>query len=257
MIARKIPKRGFMVSGSSDRSICVWNIWTGRPLFDDGFSQSNDKEVIAEPRAILKGHVGGVLDLKIDKKWIVSCSKDTVVRVWNRNTLKPHRALRGHEGPVNAIGLQNGQVVSASGDGKMILWDIESGKRLRTFEGHDRGLACIEFRGGLIASGSSDWKIKIWSASTGECLRTLIGHDALVRALSFDPRSGRLASASYDKTVKLWDLKTGKLIGNFVGKHTSHVFDVKMDVSRIVSTSHDRHIVVLDFSQGLDASLFV
>lgn len=250
-------KMGFMVSGSSDHSICVWDIWTGRPLLDDNLVESGDKEVNAEPRAILRGHIGGVLDLKIDRKWIVSCSKDAVVRVWNRNTLEPYRIFRGHDGPVNAVGLQDGRVVSASGDGKMILWDIQSGERLRTFEGHDRGLACIEFKGDLIVSGSNDCKIKIWSASTGECLRTLIGHDALVRALSFDPHNGRLVSASYDKTVKLWDIKTGKLINTFVGRHSSHIFDVKLDVSRIVSTSHDRHIVVLDFSQGLDASLFV
>ena len=38
-------------------------------------------------------------------------SKDTVIRVWNRKTLKLHRTLRGHEGPVNAIGLQSGRVV--------------------------------------------------------------------------------------------------------------------------------------------------
>lgn len=65
----------------------------------------------------------------------------------------------------------------------------------------------------------------------------------------------------------------GKLINKFTSKHTSQIFDVKFDVSRIVrydaalilfattyhsySTSHDRHIVVLDFSHGLDTSLFV
>ena len=72
-------------------------------------------------------------------------SKDTKIRVWNRETLELHRTLSGHQGPVNAIGLQNGFVVSASGDTKMMLWDIESGTCLRTFDG-DRGLACIEFK---------------------------------------------------------------------------------------------------------------
>lgn len=65
----------------------------------------------------------------------------------------------------------------------------------------------------MIVSGSNDCKIKIWSAVTGACIRTLVGHEALVRALSFDPRSGRLVSASYDKSVKVWDLVTGRFSG--------------------------------------------
>jgi F-box and WD-40 domain protein 1/11 len=73
-------------------------------------------------------------------------SKDTKIRVWNRETLELYRTLSGHEGPVNAIGLQSGLIVSASGDTKMMLWDIERGICLRTFDGHDRGLACIEFK---------------------------------------------------------------------------------------------------------------
>ncbi|KAJ3515615.1 hypothetical protein NLJ89_g1652 [Agrocybe chaxingu] len=263
-------RKGFMVSGSSDCSICVWDLHLGPLVESDDVSvmsdekvnrrrDDGDRTVEAEVKTILKGHSGGVLDLRIDRRWIVSCSKDAVIRVWNRETLELHRTLRGHEGPVNAVGLQSGKVVSASGDGKMILWDIESGERLRTFEGHDRGLACIEFKDDFIVSGSNDCKIKVWSASTGECLRTLVGHEALVRALSFDPRTGRLVSASYDKSVKLWDLGSGKLVREFKGPegHTSHIFDVKFDVARIVSTSHDQKIVVLDFSVGLDAALFV
>ncbi|PPQ92517.1 hypothetical protein CVT25_010350 [Psilocybe cyanescens] len=261
-------RTGFMVSGSSDCSICVWDLHLGAIMEsnDDDtslrngsshFKDESEREVKATVRDVLTGHLGGVLDLRIDRQWIVSCSKDAVIRVWNRKTLGLHRALRGHEGPVNAVGLQSGKVVSASGDGKMILWDIESGERLRTFEGHDRGLACIEFKDDLIVSGSNDRKIKVWSAATGDCLRTLVGHEALVRALSFNPRTGRLVSASYDKTVKLWDLGSGKMIREFKQNHTSHIFDVKFDVARIVSTSHDRKIVVLDFSEQLNTSLFV
>ncbi|KAJ6612802.1 WD40-repeat-containing domain protein [Mycena sp. CBHHK59/15] len=242
--------RGFMVSGSSDCSVRVWEL-TGDTNGEGG--------VRGEVKAVLKGHGGGVLDLRIDEEWIVSCSKDAAIRVWSRDTLELHRTLRGHEGPVNAVGLQSGRVVSASGDGKMILWDIASGERIRTFEGHDRGLACIEFKEDLIVSGSNDCKIKIWSAATGECLRTLVGHEALVRALAFDVRSGRLVSASYDKTVRVWDLGSGRLIREFKDSHTSHIFDVKFDARRIVSTSHDQKIVVLDFSSAMaiDPALFV
>ncbi|KAJ7057048.1 WD40 repeat-like protein [Mycena amicta] len=246
--------RGFLVTGSSDCNVCVWDLWTEHA--------GEDVPVCGEVKAVLRGHGGGVLDLRIDQKWIVSCAKDAAIRVWSWEKLELHRTLRGHEGPVNAVGLQsgeyagegahhNGRVVSASGDGKMILWDIASGERVRTFEGHDRGLACIEFKGDLIISGSNDCKIKIWSASSGACLRTLVGHEALVRALACDPQNGRLVSASYDRSVRVWDLGSGRAIRVVRDSHTSHIFDVKFDSRRIVSTSHDRKIVVLDFSTGL------
>lgn len=78
-----------MVSGSSDCTVCVWDLHLG------GLAESNDdeisfiegaggpstqaakhhegeREVQAEVRAVLKGHLAGVLDLRIDRHWIVS-----------------------------------------------------------------------------------------------------------------------------------------------------------------------------------------
>ncbi|KAJ3766665.1 nuclear distribution protein nudF [Lentinula raphanica] len=252
-----VVRKGVMFSGSSDCTICVWDVRMTQNSVEDEY------KVDAHVSTVLRGHEGGVLDLRVDDNWIVSCSKDTTIRVWNRRTLTPHRILRGHEGPVNAVGMEDGRVVSASGDGKMILWDASSGERLRTIEGHDRGLACIEYSSGLIISGSNDWEIKIWSAYTGKCLRTLQGHEALVRALAFDPASGILVSASYDRSVRVWDIRDvlngtetsgGNLLRIFKNVHTSHIFDVKFDVGRIVSTSHDQKIVIADFSCGLDSA---
>ncbi|KIO24106.1 hypothetical protein M407DRAFT_77366 [Tulasnella calospora MUT 4182] len=257
---KAIAAEGFMVSGSSDRTIIVWEL---------GGLGKESGEVTGTVKRVLSGHAGGVLDLRVDENWIVSCSKDAVVRVWSRHTLEPYCDLMGHEGPVNAVGLQGDHVISASGDGKMILWDLQTRSKVRTFEGHDRGLACVEFKGDHIISGSNDRKIKIWSASTGECLHTVSGHDLLVRAISFDAESGKLISASYDKTVKVWDLDGGEIVvgkktnvtatcvREFKDYHTSHIFDVKFDARRIVSSSHDENIVILDFGEDLDTSLFL
>ncbi|KAB5588724.1 F-box and WD40 domain containing protein [Ceratobasidium theobromae] len=254
--------KGFMCSGSSDRTIRIW-ARVGGPW---------------EVRAVLSGHAGGVLDLRMDDRWIVSwyvspsgpgpaylivsnSSKDTFIRVWDRQTLNLHCLLKGHDGPVNAVGLQGNHVVSASGDGTMILWDVESGSRVRTFAGHDKGLACVEFKGDTIISGSNDRKIKVWSASSGECLVTLPGHELLVRALAYDAVSRRLVSASYDRTIKVWEFgesKDGwKLVREFRNLHDSHIFDVKFDATKIVSTSHDQKILVLDFAYDVDGQLFI
>ncbi|EJD51811.1 WD40 repeat-like protein [Auricularia subglabra TFB-10046 SS5] len=239
VLCLKFDRSGFMVSGSSDRTILVWDLHRGVST------------------AKLVGHTGGVLDIRIDANWIVSCSKDATIRVWSRKTLEQHCMLLGHDGPVNSIGLQDGKILSASGDGNMILWDIETQTRVRTFPGHDRGLACIEFKGDIIVSGANDALIRVWSASKGECLMTLGGHDSLVRALAYDPPSGRLVSASYDTTLKVWDLTKGKLLHNFKDIHSSHIFDVKFDASRIISTSNADQVKVLTFLPDVDTSVFL
>ncbi|KAG2108421.1 WD40 repeat-like protein [Suillus discolor] len=225
---------GMMVSGSSDCTVRVWDL----------YAKHRGSGVRADVRAILRGHSGGVLDLRMDENWIVSCSKDALINVYSRSTLTLHAVLRGHEGPVNAIGLEGGRVVSASGDGRMMLWDAASGRCERVFEGHERGLACIEFKDDLILSGSNDCTIKLWRASTGECLHTFAGHTLLVRALCFDPKTG----------VWEWREPAVDLVREFRDLHASHIFDVKFDVGRIVSTSHDQKIVVLDFTDGIEGS---
>lgn len=127
--------------------------------------------------------------------------------------------------------------------------------------------------------------MKIWSASTGECLHTLIGHTDLVRTLAFDPLSGRIVSGGYDKQILIWSLATGKVTQTLSSSHTSLVFDIKFDASKIVSwvlssvwiglgsygltrflfcfvlrldrASHDQRILVHDFGDAESARMFV
>ena len=74
-----------MVSGSSDKTICVWNLsklglpsllkrsgGAGNARGDGGLvldGAEGENELV---QAILRGHTGGVLDLRIDKNWIIS-----------------------------------------------------------------------------------------------------------------------------------------------------------------------------------------
>ena len=81
--------RGFMVSGSSDCTVCVWDL-ISTPAGSDTASGSRSgklrdscavaaagdlgppRKISAEIRKVLRGHSGGVLDLRMDEKWIVS-----------------------------------------------------------------------------------------------------------------------------------------------------------------------------------------
>lgn len=221
-----------LVTGSSDCTCIVWDVKAGyRPL------------------RRLRHHVAGVLDVCFDSKHIVTCSKDTMICLWDQETGDFLRKLSGHRGPVNAIQMRGDLVVSASGDGVAKLWNLTSGLCIKEFQSKDRGMACVEFSpdARTILAGGNDQVIYQFNTSTGELMRELNGHKGLVRSLHLDSANGRVVSGSYDTSVKAYDLGNGKNIVDFMGWTTSWILSAKADYRRIIATSQDRRIVVMDF----------
>ena len=199
-------------------------------------------------------HTGGVLDVCFDANIIVSCSKDTTICVWERSTGGLVHILTGHRGPVNAVQLRGGELlVSASGDGVAKLWNITSALCVKEFPSRDRGLACVEFShdSRTIFAGGNDQVVYQFDANSGELLRELRGHTNLVRSLHLDNCNGRVISGSYDYSVKVFDIDTGRVLCDFAGWTTSWILSAKSDYRRIVATSQDRRVVIMDFGLGL------
>ena len=227
-----------MVTGSSDHTCIVW---------------SGSAEYGYEPVQRLCQHSAGVLDVCIDKNRVVSCSKDTTICVWDRQSGELLRTLRGHNGPVNAVQMRGDLVVSASGDTLAKLWNLTSGLCIKEFPSKDRGMACVEFSpdSRTIFAGGNDQVIHQFDANTGELIRELKGHKGLVRSLHLDSANGRLISGSYDTSVKAYDAMTGETICSFTGWTTSWILSAKSDYRKIVATSQDSRVVIVDFGHGL------
>lgn len=226
-----------MVTGSSDYSCIVWDI-------KDDY----------RPIHRLEGHEAGVLDICFDDRFIVSCSKDSTICVWDRNTGALVKKLLGHGGPVNAVQLRGDLVVSASGDGVAKLWNITSGLCVKEFPSKDRGLACVEFSDDArtILTGGNDQTIYQFDANSGELVNELKGHAGLVRSLHLDSANKRIVSGSYDMSVKVFDAQSGELSIDLPGWTTSWMLSVESDYRRIVATSQDARAVIMDFGYGLD-----
>ncbi|KAK4689010.1 hypothetical protein P7C73_g1086, partial [Tremellales sp. Uapishka_1] len=234
---------GMMVSGSSDCTAGVWAIdW-----------ENNARKVESVGR--LKGHTGGVLDVGLGLERIVTCSKDTTIRIYERETLSHLHTLSPHTGPVNCLALHPdasvAHVVSASGNGSFIVWDMNTGAEVRRGTGDGRGLACVVWKGDYILTGSVDRSIKLFSATSTALLRTFEGHTDLVRTLAMDPELGIIVSGSYDHTINIWDFNTGELIRKLPFNHASLIFDIKLTPTRLISASHDKLVHVTTFGVGL------
>ncbi|OAP57487.1 hypothetical protein AYL99_08225 [Fonsecaea erecta] len=232
-----------LVTGSSDFSCLVWSIKEDyKPMFR------------------LIGHHAGVLDVCIDKERIVTCSKDTTIKIWERSTGRLIKTLLGHRGPVNAVQVRGNFLASASGDGMAKLWRLEDGVCIKEFQSKDRGLACVEFseNGRTIFAGGNDRVIYEYDTVTGQRIREMKGHKDLVRSLHLDSANSRIISGSYDHSIKVWDAEKGEsaedggLKINFEGWSSSWILAAKSNYRKIVCTSQDARVVIIDFGYGID-----
>jgi F-box and WD-40 domain protein 1/11 len=240
---RDLNSKGLIVTGSSDRTIKLWDFAS----MDQG------------PIATVNAHSSPVLDVRMDKRHMYSASKDCSIKVWNLplpdeentlvNSIALENTLEGHAAAVNAIQLFDGYLVSASGDCTARLWDLKTGAFVREMRGHLRGLASVYFTPPLILTGSNDRTIRMWDLRVSErsgCVGVLEGHTNLVRTIDMGSKYAggewKIVSGSYDESIKIWDQRClGKsLLRDIDGAHTSWVFGVACNATKIVSASQVR-----------------
>ena len=233
------PDGSCIASGSSDKTVRVWDVATGRQLSE------------------LKGHdsyVSGVA-YSPDGARIASASDDRTVRVWDAATGRQLRELKGHQNFVNCVvySPDGARIASASGDTTVRVWDAATGRQLRELKGHGNAVVTVAYRpdGARIASASGDNTVRVWDASTGRQLSELKGHGDVVLGVAYSPDGSRIASASGDRTVRVWDASTGRQLLELKG-HGRYVSSVAYspDGSRIASVSGDRTVRVWDASTG-------
>jgi WD40 repeat protein len=186
-----------IISGSSDKTICIWDTQIGTALRK------------------LEGHSDAVASVAIshDGARIISGSDDKTIRIWDAQTGATLRKLEGHSNVVSSVTIsQDGTcVVSGSGDMTVRIWDAHTGAVLRELQGHSGfvGSIAISQDGALIISGSSDSTVHIWCAKTGLVLRRLKPeYSGLCTSVAISP-DGNRAMASYHQRTIVWDARTG------------------------------------------------
>ncbi|KAK3348595.1 hypothetical protein B0T25DRAFT_591348 [Lasiosphaeria hispida] len=197
------PEEDIIVSGSSDSDVIIWSFSTGKEI-----------------QVLRTAHRESVLNVKFDKRILVTCSKDKTIKIFNRRPLRfgdlgyqevdpiPRNVknygyslnispddlpqtpawtmigcLEGHSAAVNAVQIHDREVVSASGDRHIKVWDWPTQACTRTIVGHTKGIACVQYDGRRIVSGSSDNEVKVFDRQTGLEVASLRSHSALVRTV--------------------------------------------------------------------------
>lgn len=105
------PDSQWLISGSKDHTIKVWDIATGQEIYT------------------LTGHTGSVLTLVLtsDGKQVISGSADHTIKVWSLETGQEIYTLRGHTDSVFDLALRSDNQVlfSVAKDNTIKLWNLE------------------------------------------------------------------------------------------------------------------------------------
>jgi len=104
----------------------------------------------------------------------------------------------------------------------------------------------------LIVSGGWDGRIRLWHAPTGRCLREFNGHSDWVRSIALTPDDRKVVSAGWDKTIRVWDVSTGECLHVLTG-HTKQIESVRLafDGRIAVSAGWDGFVRLWNLTEGV------
>ena len=183
-----------IVSGSSDESVILWQFSTGRMI-----------------KRLKGAHRESVLNLKFDKRFLVTCSKDKTIKIWNRHQLRPsHRdyPVKGVTGggqcpdyiiDMNDIGVALREPYLFPN--KSLL--LEPYTHLMTLELHGAAVNAIQIFKDELVSASGDRNIRVWNIHTGESSTKMEAHTKGIACVQYDGM--RIVSGSSDRTIRIWD----------------------------------------------------
>ncbi|KAI9001629.1 WD40-repeat-containing domain protein [Gaertneriomyces semiglobifer] len=185
-------------------------------------------------------------------------------------TLRLLSTLHGHTRGLACISFRPPYIISGSNDKTIRIWHAWTGECLKILEGHDALVRTI-WCGEWIVSGSYDQGVKVWkwpkecsemqfsdqqspqallSSSGGEGMVPTMGLSGASRSLfgPVPPANTNMTTQQGDSEVEssedlvVWDKREA---------HTSWVFHVGGDSTRVVSASQDKKIAIWDFSEGI------
>ncbi|CCO33247.1 Vegetative incompatibility protein HET-E-1 [Rhizoctonia solani AG-1 IB] len=217
------PSDQYIVSGSYDNSLRIWDANTGTDMHGP-----------------MKAHSNWVRCVRFspDSSVVVSGSDEGTVQIWDVATGQHVMQLLQGDDSILSVGFSSDGHKVVCGSRKMYVVDRYTGNAvIEPITGHRSWIRSAEFSpdGKRLVSGSDDFTVRIWDAQTGKqlvvCGDNDASHSNIVTSVGFSPNGLFVASGSADRTfspdgshvascssdcaIRFWDVSSCK--ANFRG----------------------------------------